>query len=162
MSELGAIFVAGGIGGTMAGLSTGLAAAGLTVPIVGVRVTSRPAFNRPLLARAIKQLVAHLGATDDRFPPVDREAIASLVIDAGHLGGGYGVPTADGERASSLAAEDGLVLDPTYMAKAFAALLDAVRDDAHRGPLLFLSTLSSAPMGPLLEEAPATHPFTSA
>ncbi|HUK63934.1 MAG TPA: hypothetical protein VLV15_11385, partial [Dongiaceae bacterium] len=38
------------------------------------------------------------------------------------LGAGYGHPTAEGERARALAAPYGLALDPTYGAKAFAAV----------------------------------------
>ena len=38
------------------------------------------------------------------------------------LGAGYGHPSAAGERARVLAADHGLTLDPTYGAKAFAAI----------------------------------------
>jgi 1-aminocyclopropane-1-carboxylate deaminase/D-cysteine desulfhydrase-like pyridoxal-dependent ACC family enzyme len=159
LEEPAAIFVAAGSGGTVAGLAVGLATAGVTTPIVAVRVTSKYVINRPRTRRLVRETVALLRGADPRFPDVAREATAAIHIDVDHLGASYGASTGEGERAGSLAAEDGLVLDPTYTAKAFAALLDAARDETYRGPLLFLSTLSSAPMARLLEAAPARPPF---
>src|SRR2546427_826649 len=49
---------------------------------------------------------------------VPRSAIPVRVVDA--MGKGYGHPTPDGDRATALAAEHGLRLDPTYGAKAFS------------------------------------------
>jgi 1-aminocyclopropane-1-carboxylate deaminase/D-cysteine desulfhydrase-like pyridoxal-dependent ACC family enzyme len=43
------------------------------------------------------------------------------VVDG--LGAGYGYPSPAGERARAVAADHGLVLDPTYGAKAFAFLV---------------------------------------
>jgi hypothetical protein len=43
------------------------------------------------------------------------------------IGAGYGHPTAFGEDARALAAAHGLTLEPTYGAKAFAALTSAAR-----------------------------------
>ncbi len=88
-----------------------------------------------------------------------RQALDALVIDGSHMGEGYGAATGAGERATSLAALDGVGLEPTYTAKTLAALLDAARDETYDGPLLFLSTLSSAPMEPLLAAAPRRAPF---
>jgi hypothetical protein len=48
----------------------------------------------------------------------------------------------------------GIALDPTYTAKAFAAALDRV-DAGGVKTVLYWHTLSSAPMAPLLEGAPA-------
>ena len=45
---------------------------------------------------------------------------APLVVDG--LGAGYGHPSAAGEAARTRGAARGLALDPTYTAKAFAAL----------------------------------------
>jgi len=159
MPEPAAIFVSAGSGGTIAGLAVGLAAAGITTPVVGVRVTSKLVINRPRLRRLVRGCVAILRSVDARFPDVARQAMDAIRIDGAHLGDGYGASTGAGERATSLAAEDGIVLDPTYTAKAFAAMVDAARDDTYEGPLLFLSTLSSAPMEPLLSSAPARPPW---
>jgi hypothetical protein len=75
-------------------------------------------------------------------------------MDARFLGDGYGHPTAAGEEATRVAMDAaGIALDPTYTAKAFACALWYVR--ARRAKrVLYWHTLSSAPMGPLLDGAP--------
>lgn len=148
--EPGAVFVAAGSGGTVAGLAIGLAAAGVVAPVIAVRVTGALAINRRGLSRLVHQTVSLIRSHDDRFPIVAEEASQAIVISSEHRGPAYGASTGAGQHALSLAARDGLGLDPTYTAKAFAALLDAARDGSREGPLLFLSTLSSAPMAPLL------------
>jgi D-cysteine desulfhydrase len=78
-----------------------------------------------------------------------------LTIDTRFLGAGYGHPSADGADATGAAREGaGLVLDPTYTAKAFASALWHVRARQARH-VLYWHTLSSAPMGPLLIGAPS-------
>ncbi len=153
MPEPGAIFVAAGSGGTVSGLAIGLAAAGLVTPIVAVRVTGALAINGRALSRLVHNTVTLIRFHDDRFPIVADDAARAIVIDGRQRGPAYGASTGAGERATSLAAGDELQLDPTYTAKAFAALLDAARDRTYEGPLLFVSTLSSAPFGPLLTNA---------
>ena len=48
------------------------------------------------------------------------------------LGRGYGWPTVDGDAAARLADRHGLVLDPTYGAKAFAFLLQRAAGHVQR------------------------------
>ena len=151
--EPAAIFLAAGSGGTASGLAIGLAAAGLVTPIVAVRVTGPLAINGPTLSRLVQNTVSLIRFHDGRFPIVANEAARAIVIDGRHRGPAYGASTGAGEHATSLAGGDDLRLDPTYTAKAFAALLDAARDQTYDGPLLFVSTLSSAPFGPLLTNA---------
>jgi D-cysteine desulfhydrase len=159
LPEPAAIFAPAGSGGTVAGLVVGLAAAGIATPVVGVRVTSKLVINRGRIRRLVQGAVEILRAADSRFPDVTRQAMDALVIDGAHMGGGYGAATGAGERATSLASLDGVVLEPTYTAKTLAALLDAARDTRYGAPLLLLSTLSSAPMQPLLSTAPERAPF---
>jgi 1-aminocyclopropane-1-carboxylate deaminase/D-cysteine desulfhydrase-like pyridoxal-dependent ACC family enzyme len=52
------------------------------------------------------------------------------VADA--VGRGYGWPTAAGDRAQRLAAGQGLILDPTYGAKAFGFLFQGRTRDVQR------------------------------
>ena len=48
-----------------------------------------------------------------------------------HIGEGYGIPTREGlEAIRLLAVGDGVLLDPTYTAKAMAALIADVRSGA--------------------------------
>ena len=77
-----------------------------------------------------------------------------MTMDVRFLGAGYGYPTPAGEEATRLARDyAGIVLDPTYTAKAFAGALWQVR--ARRAEhVLYWHTLSGAPMAPLLADAP--------
>lgn len=137
------IVVALGSGGTAAGLAVGLALEKLSTKVIGVCVVdpARPfvAFTRWLARRTAKSAGARPGDVD-----VD----ARLEFDTRWLGRGYGYPTDEGRRASARAREGGLVLDPTYTAKSFAAALDRV-DRGDKKHVLYWHTLSSAPMAPL-------------
>jgi D-cysteine desulfhydrase len=123
------VFVATGTGGTAAGLVVGMADAGLAVPVTAVRVTPRPLGTGALLRRRIRRLEATLGVG----------GIGSIEVDGRQHRPGYGRPSVASEAAAGMAELDGLHLDPTYGAKAFAALVDAARNGMS-GPLLFLST----------------------
>lgn len=80
------------------------------------------------------------------------ELAARLVLEPGFLGGGYGRATAAGDRATDLAEREGLVLDPTYTAKAFAAALDLVEKSRFQR-VLYWHTLSSASLEAMLTQA---------
>lgn len=155
LPEPDAIYVALGSAGTIAGLSIGLAAAGITARVVGVRVTDRLVFNRALLSALVQKTLARVRSFEPRFPSVAALALEHIAIDDSQFGEGYGHPTTESAEAERVAREEAsLELDPTYTAKTFAALL---RDAAHarRGErLLFWNTLSSAEMAPLLAGAP--------
>jgi|HubBroStandDraft_1064217.scaffolds.fasta_scaffold96086_2 D-cysteine desulfhydrase len=142
--------VALGSGGTAAGLAAGFEAEGLRTKVVGVCV-SPPAWALRWRSRWLARACAHrVGAH------ATREAIdARLTTDGRFMGGGYGHAIAAGDEATRVAdAAAGLILDPTYTAKAFASALWHVR--ARRGRhILYWHTLSSAPMAPLLEGAPS-------
>ena len=110
-------------GGTQAGLVAGAAFYDHRTKILGVNV-SRPdgagsAANVRKIAREVLERL-------DGVPPgLDRRV---EVID-GYLGPGYGVPNDATREAISLAATyEGLILDPVYSGKAFAALIAMVRD----------------------------------
>lgn len=151
-----AIYVPLGSGGTALGLAIGLAAAGVMIPIVAVRVTPRGLVNRPMLSALGASVVAHLRERDDRFPSIADLALANLSIDEAELGAGYGVPTVLGARAGELAARYAhLTLDSTYTQKTVAALFRDASGPRRGQRLLYVHTLSSAPMEPLLAGAPA-------
>lgn len=157
--EPDAIFVALGSGGTAAGLAVGLAATGVTAKVVGVRVVPALFTRRARVMRMIDRTVAHLRQLDERFPEVASIARGLLEIDAGELGDGYGEPTAGAENASRLMRElGGPALDGTYTAKAFAGLLRHASGERRGQRMLFIHTLSSAPLGPLVGERPPPLP----
>jgi D-cysteine desulfhydrase len=154
------VVVALGSGGTVAGLLAGLAEAGLAgaVDVLAVRVVDRPfgSTGATLALAAATSRRAH-GWTLGDAPATIARLARVLRIDDRFVGAGYGHPTPEGARATAIAAEDGLVLDPTYTAKAFAAALAEAREG--RRPILFWQTLAApGPFEALLREAPAVLP----
>jgi len=107
-----------GSGGTAAGLVLAFGALGWPTRVIAARVAPMIVANRwrvAALARGALGLLATHGILLPR-----PASLVPLVLDC--LGRGYGHPTAAGEAARALAAAHGLELDPTYGAKAFAAL----------------------------------------
>jgi D-cysteine desulfhydrase len=134
--------VALGSGGTAAGLAAGVAAEGLATRVVAVCVAA----PRWLVRASVHRLAAACARAAALSPGA---SAAHMVIDERFLGRGYGHSTDVGVAATRVAADVGIVLDPTYTAKAFAAALWYVR--ARRAQtVLFWHTLSSAPLAPLL------------
>lgn len=143
------IVVALGSGGTAAGLLAGLERAGLLVgsdgappiELVAVQVVDPP------LASAAQTLALALAVRRRLGARVDRAALSrlsrALRIERAFLGEGYGQPTREGDRATELAAEEHLHLDPTYTAKTFAAALVEARRRGRGATVLFWHTLSA-------------------
>jgi len=142
--------VALGSGGTAAGLAAGFEAEGMRTRVVGVCVTP-PAWALRRMARFLARASAH----DVGTPATCAVIRARIATDDRFIGPGYGHRIAAGDEATLLARDAvGLVLDPTYTAKAFASALWHVR--ARRGRhILYWHTLSSAPMAPLLAGGPS-------
>jgi D-cysteine desulfhydrase len=182
MPEPDVCVVALGSGGTAAGLAAGFAHERLKTRVVGVCVSSPPwalrAASRWLAAACARRASSEgqRGHGDDggnggksegletraRDLPVRPPLEGRLVTDSRFLGPGYGHATKEGDEATRIALQAGIVLDPTYTAKAFAAALHhahaarvAHSAGAPRQVILYWHTLSSAPMEPLLEHAPA-------
>jgi 1-aminocyclopropane-1-carboxylate deaminase/D-cysteine desulfhydrase-like pyridoxal-dependent ACC family enzyme len=145
--------VALGSGGTAAGLAAGFEAEGLKTRVVGACVSSPPWVLRLASLALARRCARRAGVAGPRRSW--NAMRARLTMDVRFLGGGYGHATAAGEEATACARDAaGLALDPTYTAKAFAAALWQVRARQARH-VLYWHTLSSAPMAPLLEGAPA-------
>jgi D-cysteine desulfhydrase len=106
-------------GGTLAGLRVGIDRTELDTRVVGVRVIERYVLNRLSVARLARKTASLL--EDDHRRDYGRSDVELL---SGFLGDGYGVPTDRGETLREMAADHGLTLDPTYTAKAVAAVAD--------------------------------------
>ena len=155
LPEPDAVFVALGTGGTAAGLAVGLAAAGVTAKIVGVRVVPRSLANHTVLRAHVNRAVAHLRALDNRFPDVAGLARDRLEIDHAEIGDGYGIPTSTGRHAARLMHEAvGLELEPTYTSKTFAATLRWAQGPFAKKRILYVHTLSGAELGPSVANGP--------
>ena len=131
--EPGTVVVATGSGGACAGLAVGLADRGWRV--IGASV------SRPLdeATAQVNRLAAECAALLDRPPPAPVE-----LVDMRGLG--FGLSSLEGDEAAWYALErEGLRLDATYTAKAFALAMRLPRD---RGPLVFWHTFGGAPTWP--------------
>ncbi|MEZ4442001.1 MAG: pyridoxal-phosphate dependent enzyme [Polyangiaceae bacterium] len=130
------VVMALGTMGSAIGLDIGLVAAGMPIDILAVRASNRPISTWRKLERMYAATVALLRAADPTFPDV-RVDPARLVVDDEHLGQGYAIPTLAGAAATRLATGHGLELDPTYTAKAFAALSDGAKRSLAGKTVLF-------------------------
>jgi 1-aminocyclopropane-1-carboxylate deaminase/D-cysteine desulfhydrase-like pyridoxal-dependent ACC family enzyme len=110
-------------GGTQAGLVAGAAFYDHRTRILGINV-SRP--DGAGSAENVREIAREVLERLDGVPPgLDRRV---EIID-GYLGPGYGIPTDATREALSIAARfEGLILDPVYSGKAFAALIAMIRE----------------------------------
>lgn len=128
------IVVAAGSCGTVAGLVMGLNLAGITLPVIAVKVADWPYATSGMIARRVSNIRRRLGRPATNPPHLD--------LEKRFLGRGYGHPTPESRAAIALARHDGLDLDGTYGAKAFAVLCDAARGG---GTYLFIHTSPGDP-----------------
>ena len=140
------IYVAAGSCGTAAGIAVGLASEGLRLPVTAVKVADWPYATRSMLARRVRSLQRNLGSNEIAAPAV------TIELETRFLGRGYGRPTPESRAASALAQLDGVHLESTYAAKAFAALIDRAR--VTEGPYLFVNTSPGAPPVSVQSEGP--------
>lgn len=138
------IYVPLGSMGTSAGLMLGLKAAGLTTRVIPVRVIEERMASPKRMIRLIGETVSLLCKLAPDFPRVTiSEGDLSIRNDC--LGEGYARFTKKAVQAADLIkTKTGIILNGTYSAKAFSALLD----DADKGILngktvLFWNTYNS-------------------
>ncbi|HCS29433.1 MAG TPA: hypothetical protein DIW43_18405 [Spongiibacteraceae bacterium] len=137
------IFVPVGSAATLAGLTIGMALAGLKTEVVGIRVapshlgvipTCTVATVHQLMKRTCKML-SRCGLSLPAIPGPN-------LIDS-YYGEGYGVRSEAGDKATATFAACGITLDQTYTAKAAAAYLDAIA--ASTDVQLYWHTYNSRP-----------------
>jgi D-cysteine desulfhydrase len=112
------IVCAGGSCGTLAGLTLGVALAGIGAQVVGVSISrsvpDRVARVREIMAESCEHLDLPL---PDAAPEVWGD----------YIGPGYGIPTELSKRAlETVAFSEGILLDPVYTAKAFGGLIGEI------------------------------------
>jgi len=128
-----------GTGGTAAGLALGFQLAGLRTRVVGVVVNDQLRLDPPVLARLARRTAKLLERRGARLGQLRLEP-DMLDLTREQIGAGYGHPTEAAKRATDLAAEDRLPLDPVYTAKAMAGLLALRAEDRLGDPVLFVHT----------------------
>ena len=116
------LYFGSGSRGTQAGLTLGAHLCGAPFALHGIAVSAGEPEKVERARRVAREAAALLGADDSVLS-------CAFVTDQTCIGDGYGLPTPDGLDAMLLLARtEALVLDPTYTAKAMAALLRDVRD----------------------------------
>jgi 1-aminocyclopropane-1-carboxylate deaminase/D-cysteine desulfhydrase-like pyridoxal-dependent ACC family enzyme len=114
-------------GGTQAGLIAGCTLLGLNTRVIGVSADDPSAS----IASAIRGILDGLEALIDAPGAF---AGAAIDVDDRFVGEGYGVPTPQSTEAIELCARrEALFLDPTYTAKAMAALMARARGGGRAG-----------------------------
>lgn len=139
------IVVPVGSSATLAGLSLGVALAGLRSRVIGVRVA--PAKLGPFAVCTPSVVQGQIDAAQrliQRANPARPLPAADFIWKDDYFGPGYGAETAAGADAIRRFAEAGIPLEQTYTAKAAAAFLDQLQ--ASDEPVLFWHTWSSAPL----------------
>jgi D-cysteine desulfhydrase len=144
------LWLATGSCGTQAGLQAGAALTGAPYQVRGVTV-SRPVPECLDRVRALAADAAALATgtgdagegngagTTGAGTTGAGAAIGEPEVLGGWIGPGYGVPSAEGQDAARLVAQaEGVFLDPTFGAKAMAALVAECRAGRVRGPQIFL------------------------
>jgi D-cysteine desulfhydrase len=139
------VVVAVGTGGTAAGLALGFQLAGLRTRVTGVVVNDQLRLDAAVLARLARRTAALLERRGAHLGPLWLGP-EMLDLTRGQIGAGYGHPTEAAGRATALAAEERLSLDPVYTAKAMAGLLALRGEGCLDGPLLFVHTDGPRPV----------------
>nr|BBD50146.1 putative pyridoxal phosphate-dependent deaminase [Haliea sp. ETY-M] len=116
-----AIVLAAGSGGTLTGWLLGSALCNAPWNIYGVSVSRS--------REEVCENVLRLGRQTAKEHNLDAAIRKNdLHVYDTHIGSGYGIPSSAGNQAiTAVAKSEGIFLDPTYTGKAFAWLIDAVR-----------------------------------
>ncbi len=118
------LYFGSGSRGTQAGLTLGAHLAKTSYRLHGIAVSAGEPDKIERARRVAREAAVLLGA-DDSVTEVE------FFTDQHHIGEGYGLPTPEALEAILLVARsEALVLDPTYTAKAMAALVHHVRTGA--------------------------------
>jgi 1-aminocyclopropane-1-carboxylate deaminase/D-cysteine desulfhydrase-like pyridoxal-dependent ACC family enzyme len=155
MPEPAAIICPLGSGGTMAGLSLGCRIGGLGTRVIGVRVSASHLGPFPACTpgTVMKLMQATYGFLKKRCPTIPAMSMDTPLIVENYLGEGYGFPTEEGTRAYRFVKEKAnIVLEPTYTAKTFAAVMDYCRSPQEStGPVLYWHTYNAVDLSGLAE-----------
>jgi len=115
------VFCATGSGGTQAGLVAGHHLVGDQAQVVGIAVSRKNDEYEAYCAELCNKALAWLGSDA-------RVSAADFTVDRGYYLPGYEQPSeAASDAIRLLARTEGLMLDPVYTGKAFAGLLDWVK-----------------------------------
>ena len=159
--EPAAIFCPVGSNGTLAGLTLGVRLAGLKSKTIGVRVSAShlgpvQVCTPGSVQRLIRSTYHNLKKRCQTLPSID--LTAPLILND-YFGDGYGLPTEAGFRARENAKDKAnIILDLTYTAKTFAAVMDhcQIHPDESE-PVLYWHTFNSVDLSGQVSPADVTR-----
>ena len=141
------VFTATGSCGTQGGLLMGLRYFGnTTTQVVGISVSGAREATRKRLGSVLDMVAGEMGVARSLVGDAD------LIVYDEYIGEGYGRPTPAGvEAMKTVAAQEGIILDPVYTGKGMSAMLDMIENRKLRNArdVVFLHTGG----------APAIHPY---
>ena len=148
------LYVATGTMGTSVGLALGFALAGVPIELHAVRISHETITSREKIDRLARKTTAMLHRLD-RSIPLDLADRTRLLLRDEFFAGGYAHTDAATEHAIEVARQElNLRLEPTYTAKAMAALLADLKDPATRDMTMgFWQTYHAAPL-PVADDKP--------
>jgi len=152
-----ALFVAGGTGGTSAGLIAGIKLLNLKIKVYIVCVTDERAINPKAIQNNANKALLYLQNIDDAVPKIQVKEDDFKII-YGYIGSGYGVKTKKSQDAVDLVMElegknNGFKLDTTYTGKTMAAMFDFIQNiENSRKKVLFWNTYNSNDLVKYLKE----------
>lgn len=135
------IVTCSGSGGTHTGILTGLRAAGIDTPVIGISVRFDAETQGNRIRGQVEACIDKYFADCDAF--ADGLGKDEVIIHDSHVGEGYSLPTKDMANAiQNFARLESIILDPVYTGKGAAGLL-AVASDGSYGQnqrILFIHT----------------------
>ena len=132
--ELAELFVPGGNGGVAAGLIYGNYLRGNPFTINVVSIEDRGEVLQAHIDRILNELAEITGR------PIEAAADAYRILD-GYYGGGWGINTAESERAvRGFPQSEGIFIENVYNSKVLVGMADRVKNGGVRGNLCYLHT----------------------
>lgn len=132
---------------TLAGLTLGVALAGLDTQVTGIRVAAEKlgpfsACTPQVVARMQTEALCRIRR---HYPALPLKKAAMVTLSGDYFGPGYGVSTrAAGAAMKRFESATGMKLESTYSGKAAAAFLDRLA--CSQRPVLFWNTFNSRPL----------------
>ena len=146
------VFLATGSMGTAAGLKVGFALAGLDTDLVCVRVTDRSMTDEKKTAKLCNNTIDLLYSSSNEVPKLEfKPEDIHMVHD--FAGPCYGSVTEEGIEAVRIIHDtEEIKLETTYTAKAFACMIDYIKNGKVSGPVLFWNTYNSVDLTHIVKE----------
>lgn len=134
LDQFEAVFVPVGSGGTYSGLLAGFSLLGRSTPVIGVNVTLD---RSPYFPDKCDGLICQWSALNKTSLSYSKSQIH--ILDD-FVGEGYAIPTPEGLKwIADLMRMEGILLDPVYTSKAFAAMARMIRKEGLKR-VLFIHT----------------------